>query len=973
MATAQLGTVMQYIKELATGRASRQRTDRQLLDEFVSHRDEGAFACLVERHGPMVLRVSRRVLRHEHDAEDAFQAAFLVLARQAGSIRRREALGSWLYGVAYRTAMKAKRSAARRRNHETRFRRAEQRKLPGCSTRQLTLPGSPTWDDVQSVLDEEVQRLPESFRSAFVLCVLDGKTVPAAATELGVKEGTLSWRVTAARRRLRQRLSGRGIQLSAVLAALSVLHGVGNAAIPHVLARSTIRFGLMVAAGKSAAGVIPTHIAALAAGVTRAMFVSKAKIAVVLMFAVGLFAAGAGALAHQALTPAENATPAIQKSEAPAPKDGTSQKVVRDGTEDKDAVTFSGRVVDPDGKPVPTAKLRLMVETLFPKPLDVQSTGRKDGTFRLSVSAEESRPYIDESTWSRTCIVATAEGFGPAVHFPGELTSAGDLTLRLTKDDVPIGGRILDLQGKPIPGVTVRVDGLSMPTAGDLAPWLKALEANPQDGYPIEHRFLEPVHLRGATPIFPTAVTDAEGRFRLQGIGRERLVSLSLEGPTIVRDHISVRTRPGKKIDAGMFARNPGGGKLTYYGATFEHLTAPSRPIVGVVRDMDSGTPLAGVTIQSDRFAGSNTSGDSSVRTVTDKDGNYRLIGMAKAAGNSIKAAPGKDQPYLQCVSEVEDAPGLEPVTVNFNLKRGVLVKGRVLDKATKKPVFANVQYLAFADNPQHKKAPGWAVEHYLQTGDDGTFQLVAFPGRGLLMARGWGDHYRMAVGADKFPKEDRYGDNGEFLLTAPFLCPPTTVHTLVEINPDEKAVLHICDIVLDPGTMPRGAVLGPDGKPLAGTKALGLTAYGQSRNWSRARLKDAQFTVYGLDTNEEREVAFVHESKRLVGSIKVRGDAKGPLTVKLEPWGVVSGRLVAAEGKPQVGALLQVAEGLLPNSQFQTDKDGRFRIEGLASGAKYTLEVVKNGKSAGRLFTGLAIKAGETKDVGDIQVKPME
>src|SRR5262249_5475036 len=159
------------------------------------------------------------------------------------------------------------------------------------------------------------------------------------------------------------------------------------------------------------------------------MFLTKAKIAVVLILAVSLFAAGAGALAHQALSPAEIETAATQKSEAPVPKAGTTPEAARDSTGDKDAVTFSGRVVDPDGKPVPPATLRLLVESLFPKPLYVQSTGGKDGTFRLSVSAEESRPYIDESTWSHACIVATAEGYGPAVKLAGELASASDLTL----------------------------------------------------------------------------------------------------------------------------------------------------------------------------------------------------------------------------------------------------------------------------------------------------------------------------------------------------------------------------------------------------------------------------------------------------------------------------------------------------------------------------------------------------------------
>jgi RNA polymerase sigma factor (sigma-70 family) len=962
MATAPLGTVLQHIHQLAGGTSAPQWTERQLLDNFTEQRSEAAFTALVSRHGPMVLRVCRRVLNHEQDAEDAFQATFLVLARNAGAIRKRDTVGDWLHGVAYRTAMKVKRSAARRRNHEARLghRRTDFKSVP------------PTWDDVQAVLDEEIQRLPACFREAFVLCVLEGKSGPDAAVELRCKEGTVKSRVNRARHMLQRQLARRGINLAGLLAALSVAESTGRAALSTSLTAITVRFGLLVAAGESAAGLIPAHIAALAAGVTRAMCLTKAKIAVVLMLGVGLFVAGAGALAHQALTPAQIETPAIQKSEAPAPKDRTTPKAAKDSIGDKDAVTFSGRVVDPDGKPVPSAKLHLIVHSWVKKPLYVGTTGGKDGAFRLSVGAERSRPYIDESSWSQTSIVATAEGYGPAVNLPRELASSGDLTLRLAKDDVPIQGRILDLQGKPMAGVTVRVGALSTPTAGDLTPWLKAIEANPQDGYPIEHRFLETV--REATPIFPTVVTDAQGRFELKGIGRERLVAINLEGPTIARSYVSVRTRPGKKIEAAMFGDNPAGGKLTYYGATFEHLAAPGRPIIGAVRDKDTRVPLAGVTIQSHRFAGSNTSGDSSVRTVTDKDGKYRLVGMAKAAGNAIKAAPATGQPYLQSVREVEDAPGLEPITVDFDLKRGVLVKGRVLDKATEKPVFANVQYLPFADNPRYKNVPGFTVEPYLQTGEDGAFQIVALPGRGLLTARGWSDHYRMAVGADKFPKKDRYAGSDEFLTTAPHLFSPTTTHTLVEINPDEKALQLACDILLDPGTMPRGTVVGPDGKPLGGTRAFGLTAYGrQTRNWSRAPLKHAEFTVYGLEAKDERPVVFIHADKHLAGAVKVRGDAKEPLTVKLEPWGIVTGRLVTEDGKPQSGVLLQIADRLLLNNDYQTDKDGRFRIEGLAPGMQYTLAVVQNGKPTAQLFTGLTVKSGESRDLGDIQAKRKE
>ena len=170
MATAQSATLVRYLRKLAASRCLQECTDRQLLDNFAACRDEPTFTALVARHGPMVLRVCRRVLNHEQDAEDAFQATFLVLARKARSIHKPEALAEWLHGVAYRTAMKAKRTAARRRNHEARLRTLN----PKVAT-------SPTWDEVQPVLDEEIQRLPEAFRTAFVLCVLEGQTAPQAA------------------------------------------------------------------------------------------------------------------------------------------------------------------------------------------------------------------------------------------------------------------------------------------------------------------------------------------------------------------------------------------------------------------------------------------------------------------------------------------------------------------------------------------------------------------------------------------------------------------------------------------------------------------------------------------------------------------------------------------------------------------------------------------------------------------------
>jgi RNA polymerase sigma factor (sigma-70 family) len=875
MATTQLGTLLRHIEQLTTGRGAHEWTDGQLLDDFSARRDEAAFAALVSRHGPMVLRVCRRVLHHEQDAEDAFQATFLVLARNTASIRKRDTLGNWLHGVAYRTAMKAKRSAARRRNHETRLRAVAPQATPG-----------PSWDETQAVLDEEIQRLPPLFRAAFVLCVLEGKSGAEAAVELGCKEGTVKSRVGRARRLLQRQLARRGIKLGVLLAALSVAESTARAALPASLTRTAVRFGLVVAAGGPAAGVIPSHVAALAAGVTRAMFLTKAKCATAILMTVSLLIAG-GTQAYQSLAAQEkqDTPPREVKQVTPPVRTEVRPSRAEQGQEPKDAMTYSGRVLDPEGKPVSGAKLHLLAHPWAKvEPVHLQTTSAASGTFRLTVAPGDARRLADDASWMSTAVVAAAEGYGPGVSLHAASESAADLTLRLAKDDVPVRGRILNLEGKPLAGVTVHVAGLSVPAKGDLTPWLKAIEANPKDGYAVEGEHLERLDFLGGPGLYPAVVTDSEGRFEIKGIGRERVAHLVLEGPTIARGHISVYTRPGKPIHALEFARNPEGGRLLYYGTGSDHLAAPGRPIVGVVRDKDTGKPLAGVTIQSDTFAGTNVSGDGSVRTVTDKEGRYRLIGMPKGKGNVIKAAPAPGQPYLQSARKVEDAPGLAPVTVDFALKRGVVIKGRVSDKATRQPVYAHVQYRVFLDNPHRLEVPHWTTDYYLQTDDDGSFQVVGFPGRSLIVVRAWGDHYRMGVGAEKIPGKDTRSSNVTFLLTAPGLCETNTFHTYAEVNPPKGAESVTCDVVLDPGTTPRGTVVGPDGKPLAGAKVLGLTAYNTSRNWTRAPLKTAEFIVWGLGPTDEREVVFVHEGKQLSGSVRVRDDTKEPLVVKLAP-----------------------------------------------------------------------------------------
>ncbi len=576
MATAQWNTLLHHIHKLAAGRQASQRSDPQLLDDFSIRRDESAFAALVSRHGPMVLRVCRRVLNHEQDAEDAFQATFLVLARNCGSIRKRTALAEWLHGVAYRTAMNAKRSAARRRNHE-----AHRRSLV-----PETVP-SPTWDDVQAVLDEEIQRLPKAFRAAFVLCVLEGKTKQEAAAELGVQPGTVSSRITRARQRLQNQLARRGIELAVLLAALAIAEGGGKAAVPAKLASATLRLGLWVAAGDTAARLIPAPVAALAAGVTRAMFLTKAKIATAVLLAVGLCATGTIELGRQALV--------ARESEPQTPKRQMARPAEFAKAGAAEAMQVSGRVLDPEGKPVAGARLYQtfwveFLESHLPPAARLCSTSGPDGRFQITVSSAG----LEKIPKAIPQIVAVADGFGPDwVRLDNP--EVRECTLRLVKDDQPITGRILNLEGRPISGVTIRPRGVRTTAEEDLTPWLQAIQQKQRP----RHRQTLKKELFGFPHVIPgfseKITTGPDGRFRLTGIGRERNVVIEIGGPKVRDELIMAVTRPMANLQA---YDNPSQDiQFTLYGATFDHVAAPAQPMFGTVRDKDTGKPLAGVKI----------------------------------------------------------------------------------------------------------------------------------------------------------------------------------------------------------------------------------------------------------------------------------------------------------------------------------------------------------------------------------------
>jgi RNA polymerase sigma factor (sigma-70 family) len=261
-----IGTLDTFVHRLytAAGAPGGGQTDQELLARFAAQRDEAAFAALVGRYGRMVRAVCRNVLGNDADADESLQATFLMLARRAGELREPESLAGWLHAVAYRTALTVRRAAVRRRAREARVQPAAIPPGPAVEA---------SWRELQSILDAEVQRLPEKLRSPFVLCCLEGCALREAARRLGWKPGTVSGRLYEARKLLRSRLARRGVSLSAVLCGLALAGRGARAALPAELAAETVRVSLRTAGGVWATGTAG-RLAALVLTVAGALAVA---------------------------------------------------------------------------------------------------------------------------------------------------------------------------------------------------------------------------------------------------------------------------------------------------------------------------------------------------------------------------------------------------------------------------------------------------------------------------------------------------------------------------------------------------------------------------------------------------------------------------------------------------------------------------------------------------------------------------
>jgi RNA polymerase sigma factor (sigma-70 family) len=970
VASAPANHILQHLRDLIRRHSGGGVTDGQLLERFVRERDETAFEVLVWRHGPMVLALGQRMLHNGHDAEDVLQATFLTLVRKAGSIGKRDSLGSWLYKVAYRIALRVQSRAAR-----TMTAGPPIEEVPAADRGDEA-----DWRELRPLLDGAIERLPEKYRTALVLCELQGKSYREVAEQLGCPIGTVSTRVTRARQLLRKRLAHQGLALSLGVLTAALTRQTATA-MPASLTASTVRAAVLLTHETGgAAGTLSPPVAELIEGANQAMMWTRFKFVSILALGIGVLAVCATVMARR---------------EPPAPPADTLPAKQATAKAEKPAagpVQVRGRVLDPDDKPIPNARLYWpRVPKTTPQgedDIEIPQRGKTDieGRFQFELPRSDIKP-----DWN-LALLAVADGYGVAWTFWSAIEKGDELTLRLVKDQ-PIEGRIVNTEGKPQAGVRVSIHTLAEPIEVKLdafialwqREWRTALHESTQRMFLPLGKVLAPV------------TTDKDGRFRIIGAGAERFVVLRVRGAEVTQESLHVVNRAGfdaAAVNKAVLDRIPAelrqpGQPPQLYGPQLTYVVPASRRIEGTVREAGSGKPVPGFRIHIGTGYGEG------MIAISDKEGRYHFDRVTKVKQYLLNADPPANTTWLMSGARIDDTEGVQPLTVDFTVARGILLTGRVIDKTTGKGVRGGIRYVPLPGN-KFAKQPGYdsyQYERLMRTVDnEGRFKFPVIPGPGVLMVQVHGGEkanggqtlnpYKQA----EFDAKDREhvkiteSDGGYF----------TALDNSIEFLGIEHAVKYLdlapdagtaeCNLFLDRGQTLTVKIEDAEGQPLKGTTVAGVTA-----GWPNTMpIRDASCTIFALDPKKPRRLLVYHAERKLAGSLMVRGDEKEPPVARLAPTGSVTGRVLDRDGQPIAGADVQLSspeqiasELYRQLSQRQkaihTDKDGRFRIDGIVPEVKFNLNIYQ-----GRTFLvgepriGVRqVKSGATLDLGDVRTKP--
>lgn len=653
--------------------------------------------------------------------------------------------------------------------------------------------------------------------------------------------------------------------------------------------------------------------------------------------------------------------------------------------EDDGKIVIHGQVVDPDGKPFAGAKVQI-ARWYWDRDLEqialANATSGPDGRFTVAYRKSQFKVDLQRpDMWKEVSIVATAPGFGPDWIERDKLKPGEEPKLQLVRDDVPITGRVIDLEGNPVAGVRIRPETLLAFGKEGVDQFLEAVRRGKLIWQALNLQTNSKL-LPGYAADFPKdIVTDAQGRFRITGVGRERRVRFRLEGPTIALTEVEAVTRPMEPILGKSGVADPKWSQKTIvYGADFHVAVLPTQPITGVVRDAKTGKPLPGVAVHSYRMSDRAVSADKEIRVTADAEGRYRLVGMPKGTGRRIIAIPNDEQPYLMREFDVPNNPGLQEIQLDLNVDRGVWIKGRITDKKTGKPLGqpnrVELYYLPYLNNKFANALPefnGGNVDGYqdrYRVKADGTYRLVGLPGRAIVGVQCWHMSYPRGMGSESI---QGMTDTGHFLTyRAPVDAGRKWPTAMKEVTIAENQTQFNLDFDLDSGHLLKITTTGPDNQEIAGVAIWGLLE--NDAFWQTTDRPSVTALAFG--PQEKRTMLFHHKQRNLGQVVRAEANDNAPdsITVKLEPCATIRGRLVDENERPVADASIRF--DVRPGGDFEpglssqpTDADGRFEHKSVLPGASYAVFVESPRLGFKVAAKEVKVAPGETIDLGTIDV----
>ena len=454
--------------------------------------------------------------------------------------------------------------------------------------------------------------------------------------------------------------------------------------------------------------------------------------------------------------------------------------------------TFAGSVADVRGQPVAGANISfgyLHEDTAGTGPRLLATTDQA-GKFQFTKTRRELTGTDSETGLADAELIATKAGYGFATSAMQYFESSGSLLaelgeqdkttieynhgkpsslLTLVPDDVPIRGRLLDSEGRAVAGAKIEVANICRGKNGDLNDW-EAAANQPGADEAATGQFVRPLSFSGYSMtgdyplaashvlVVPPVRTDADGRFVLSGVGRDRLVQLYISGPGIATMRIDARSRRGDVLRLPEKVSYPEFGELAYYPADFTCIASPSVAVTGRVTDRGTGQPVAGCVIRGNKISTSPIHGGLEamyIHTKTDADGHYRLEGLP-LGDNIFQIVPPPASSYLIANIDLKTSASSTPQVHDVALSSGVKVRGRVTDSRTGKPLSGRLAYFAFVTNPHLQTATGFdSPEFHYRSGADGRYEIPVLPGKGILafMADNHHDFRRGVARSHRWPK----------------------------------------------------------------------------------------------------------------------------------------------------------------------------------------------------------------------------